>query len=102
MTAALRPDRDILFAVLDVSTSRYFDVSCIPIVALLLCLIVLTSVSLPYNVPRTTMHTTITSRLLYRNKRMLTMLATGDWILLVVIEEEVSHSLLMNNYGVSR
>ena len=45
MTAALRPDRNVLFAVLDVSTSRYFDVSCIPIVALLLCLIVLTSVT---------------------------------------------------------
>ena len=72
------------------------------IVALLLVLIVLTSILSPHNVRRTTMHTAVTSRLLYRNISMLTILATRYWILLVVCKKKVSHSLLMNNYGVSR
>lgn len=32
---------------------------------------------------------------------MLTILATRSWILLVVSEDGVSHSSLMNNYGFS-
>ena len=33
---------------------------------------------------------------------MLTTLATRYWILLVVSEDEVSHSLIMNNHGFFR
>ena len=102
MTAAVKPDGNLVVAVLYVSTSPYFDVSKITIVALLPFLILLTSI-----LPLTMFHAhqcipPLLQRILYRSMCMLTILATRHWILLVVCEEEGFHSLLMNNHGFSK